>query len=691
MIIANMVSSIHWKSVVGCLLVLLPFICPVIDYNKKYSRLTSVPQDIPVNVEKIDLEGNLLSAIPAECFSRYLNLTTVILTNNKIADISEDAFLGLPRMNTLFLSNNLLKQVPAIKDLEETLRSFYLGSNAIQDGGTVSLRKYVKLSHLDLSNNLLSVMPTDFSSDAPLKEMILEGNPITTVLKADFAMVQQLEVLDLRDADISDEDLADLMNLYFQGLHTLKALYLGSNKITAVPQILSDTFPSLQVLEISHNPLSSCASTVWPSLKEISIIGGEHFIVPEYLLDLMPNITTLRITGAEVTSIPQLTSVDSSVEYLDFSHNQITSLLPDLFVNCSSLQKLNLDDNKLTVIPNGVFGPANSALKFLYLSSNDLNLIETGALANLSSVEEFYIQNNKFTSFPLEVSSLVGVQRLYMSQNKITTVPPEGLMDLHELTHLNIAYNKLIEMPPLTTNHSRLRYLNLKSNKIKECSEDYFQNTPKLQYLNLEINKLTTIPNLTDLSKLGQFHAADNSINTIPDGFLDGLSSLTHLNLENNKLSTVNLEQYNLNITHLLLNNNPLTNFPGILTTGNSLMYLQLEECGLEKIPPEFPLSFEKLQSLHLDHNKLKNVPELTGMSTLNEVLLRDNAFECEQDICWMKTKDISSLGIVLDTYPCASPQALINTSWNDIDATMICEYSCTSVSWNNLDSRIFF
>ena len=74
----------------------------------------SIPDEIDIETQVLDLSGNNLQILPQEVFARHglLNLQKLHLADCRIGQIHQTAFRGLTNLVELNLAGNLLTSVP---------------------------------------------------------------------------------------------------------------------------------------------------------------------------------------------------------------------------------------------------------------------------------------------------------------------------------------------------------------------------------------------------------------------------------------------------------------------------------------------------------------------------------------------------------------------------------------------------
>ncbi|KAF2348448.1 Leucine-rich repeat [Trinorchestia longiramus] len=354
--------------------------------------------------------------------------------------------------------------------------------------------------------------------------------------------------------------------------------------------------------------------------------------------------------------------------HLDLSHNRIKTILPG-FAFYHELKVLNVSFNEIVALGESNF-VSQVALNVLIIKNNKISKLDDRAFVGLSSLEELdasnnyieYIHSNTFLS-------LSNLNKVDLSGNRIRALSSDVFRNLTKLTTLDLCKNLLIEIPSnlfdplinlkelyLCSNEitvlrdtsfvtlRRLSFLSLQSNKIEFISEDAFSGLQSLVELSLYGNLLTSIPTsqMRLITNLEGLDLSLNLISSIPASSFASLTRLKKLSVSQcSTLSRIDLKAFDTlsSLTALELNFSPL------------LLDFQIEVLR--------PLS--DLRRLILRGNGIKTLSkDLLDIGHLQYVDLRDNEFNCECTLKWLKeARRNASLDVEIEDVICAAPDAV--------------------------------
>ena len=199
------------------------------------------------------------------------------------------------------------------------------------------------------------------------------------------------------------------------------------------------------------------------------LLKHSYFLLLLIFQNFYGQIDTQKENFKKFTNIKEALLNPENVIYLDLSNQ--TEGLPNIdFSRFKNLQYLNLKNNHLTKIPEGIY--LIKTLKTLDLSGNDFDQLPN-EFSKLENLEEVYLNDESKINLPetLQVlSQLPKLKRLHLENDNITTLPKE-ILSFKKLEYLYLNDNKLKSVPKIK-NLDHLRVLDLKNNNIKPELQD---------------------------------------------------------------------------------------------------------------------------------------------------------------------------------------------------------------------------
>lgn len=257
---------------------------------------------------------------PSSCICKWRNgKQTVECINKGLLVIPE----GMDsETQVLEFSGNNLQTLHKDKFLKMdliNLQRIYLARCRIAAIDDRTFKGLTNLVELDLSDNLLEVVPTEAFVDCPsLMRLTLNSNPIRTLKRAAFNHLLYLNTLELRNCEISKVDAEA-----FTGLNSLEWLYLDGNKLTAIKA--SIVMPNtLKGVQLQDNP--------WECDCHAIDLNGwlQDFNIPQNIQPLCKGPS--KFEGRALKSIPLpelacLPDVAPTTLYLEIGEGKNVSLL----------------------------------------------------------------------------------------------------------------------------------------------------------------------------------------------------------------------------------------------------------------------------------------------------------------------------------------------------------------------------
>lgn len=230
-------------------------------------------------LQVLDLSRNLLVNAVFDELKDVANLRAIDLTSNLLASTLPDSFGSLnSKLEELCLDENVIERLPATAANLSALSWVSLRRNLLAELPGSILGAWRKLVHLDLRDNKLKALPEEVGLCASLETLMLTGNELTDLpeaLRGCTALLElhvqrnQLTALPLglgacgalQLLDVTSNKLTELPGGVLAGLGSLRTLFAGGNKITAVPVEVA-ALRELEVLSLSGNAIKALPDEV---------------------------------------------------------------------------------------------------------------------------------------------------------------------------------------------------------------------------------------------------------------------------------------------------------------------------------------------------------------------------------------------------------------------------------------------
>lgn len=299
-----------------------------------------------------------------------------------------------------------------------------------------SMQFYGDLNYLDLSSNhLFSIPPRTFAFQAKLQELHLNHNKISSISNHTFTGLQVLTTLNLR-GNLLDE----LHNHVFSTLPKLSELNLGQNRIARINQEAFAGLQNLRILYLDDNELIVVPSDTFPpliSLVQLHLGINAISIIQSRAFESLTNLHMLNLKGAGLSnlSIDAFAGLESTIQTLDLSDNQLQRIPTEEINSLVKLEELSIGQNQFQVIAAGAFNGLGKLRRIDISGPSKLQQIQSGAFATNQNLESIMIASNKELS-DIEDNALSGLPQL-----KHVTLRGNALTELSE----NIAGWKKLE------------------------------------------------------------------------------------------------------------------------------------------------------------------------------------------------------------------------------------------------------
>ncbi|XP_067855182.1 toll-like receptor 9 [Heptranchias perlo] len=404
-----------------------------------------LPCDSTKMSRKIDCSKRDLTSVP---IIRSENTTILLLNENSLQEIKNQAFHGVPNLEAIDLSQNCFPGKLRSPGLECKL--------------TIESRAFLhllKLKRIDLTGNSLTSVPP---LPATLTCLNLALNNIVNLQFSNISNLVKLESLNIskncfyrnpcNTSFIFEEDT-------FKNMPRLHVLELGFNSITVVPRGLPR---SLKALDLSEN--------------KISHISSEDFKNLNHLEKLSLAWNCQRCDHAAQPCFP-------------CKDNKSIDLSPEAFLHLGQLKQLVLRGNSLRHLENQIFQPLGS-LTSLDLSDNYLayEIQKATFFANLTKLQNL---NLMYNYAPKRTFPRLVLPPSFENLKSLTKFQIDGYF-FKMLDESGI--HSLLKLPKLNS-------VNFRMNFIQKIDLKLFENMTSLKYIGLSENKVSF--SLRDASPYG--------------------------------------------------------------------------------------------------------------------------------------------------------------------------------------------
>ncbi|XP_031343941.1 leucine-rich repeat and fibronectin type-III domain-containing protein 3 [Photinus pyralis] len=210
------------------------------------------------HLKNLNLQDNDLSEVPLESLRITKSLMLLDLSHNRISEIPDGAFETLTKLTTLKLSdNNITISHGALRGLDGSLKNLNLKGTR-QKEIPIAVRGLRTLAFLDLSQNSIRELPgpdgaSTFDELNSLTALNLERNLIQSLENDTFAGIRTT----LSSLSLLNNLLPDFPTGAIKTLKELRVLDIGFNLLTELPENAFLGNPSLTLLALDGNPLST--------------------------------------------------------------------------------------------------------------------------------------------------------------------------------------------------------------------------------------------------------------------------------------------------------------------------------------------------------------------------------------------------------------------------------------------------
>ncbi|XP_027760753.1 transforming growth factor beta activator LRRC32 isoform X2 [Empidonax traillii] len=453
--------------------------------------LHQIPHELHLNVNKIDLSGNLIQTIPEMPLSFYTSLQCLDLSSNQISFITPGVFAHMMSLLEINLANNHLYELaqngtegigllPKVEIMDLSHNSLYNGM------AEYFIKQAPTLRYLSLADNsIVMISHKMFQGSPSLVEIDLQSNIIMEIEEGAFETLVNLSKLNLSTNSITC--ISDF------NLRQLEILDLSRNSIETFHITKSDDEYSLRCLDLSENKLLHFPvfpqnllldAGVLSNLKELHI-QNNHLQTLQF--DVFSSLPSLRLLNLQSNNI-SLCSMYSGLAKQRLAGEESGCVS---FVDSPSLQYLYLADNMLNTLPACSF--YKTSLIVLDLTMNPGLKIEFKALSGLEkSLEYLYLHGNSLTDLNIDLPCFSHLKHLNLSENQLNWLPKWGSDSPLEVLDLRNNKFSTLQNSNILALENSLKNLYLTGNPLDCCGNIWLSSMIQ--------NKNVQIPNVEHLT-----------------------------------------------------------------------------------------------------------------------------------------------------------------------------------------------
>lgn len=373
------------------------------------------------NITVLDLSSNSMTKIGDGTFQWFPRLESLSLEHNSLKQLTKDTFLGLGNLRQLNLQKALIKShsssLPVIEDfsfhhlvqlehlcmantafreITEHIFSGLLhlktldlswsitGLKTVTNTTFASLQESPQLQTLNLTAmGINKLAPRAFSSLGNLTTLLLSHNFINQQLKGD-----ELEGLsNIKEIDMSlNQQSISLTNTSFIHVPTLRTLKLGRALKGTLDMEPSPFRPlvNLTILDLSNNNIANINAGLLKGLYHLKVLKMQHNNLARLWKTANPGGPVLFLKDATKLSV------------LNLDYNGLDEIPLNALRGFFELQELSLRGNLLDQLHASVFDDLQT-LKYLHLQKNLITSVQRVTFGvPLSNLTELYMDHNPF-------------------------------------------------------------------------------------------------------------------------------------------------------------------------------------------------------------------------------------------------------------------------------------------------------
>ncbi|CEF70987.1 Leucine-rich repeat and Leucine-rich repeat, typical subtype-containing protein [Strongyloides ratti] len=290
--------------------------------------------DLLESLEELEIRRNSLDEIPIAGISKLKYLTLLSLAENEIATIHDNVFLHYQSRTTIQTIDLSMNQI-----------------SVIYDNAFLGLENIVTLL---LDRNSITEIPiTAFLNIPTIEQIGLSVNKIKE-------LIEGLSLPVLKSFSIEANQIKSISQNAFTGTPNLIYLYIGSNQLTNIDEVIFKPIFNLKTLALSNNPLikeiGPLTFKFTPNLIRLDLSQCGIRKISDLAFTYVNKLQIILLNGNALTYISNKTFTSlKKIENIDLKNNQLTVIEDGSFIKLKHLRTLDLSNNKLTFVSPNMF------------------------------------------------------------------------------------------------------------------------------------------------------------------------------------------------------------------------------------------------------------------------------------------------------------------------------------------------
>ncbi|KAH0665766.1 hypothetical protein KY285_026972 [Solanum tuberosum] len=378
----------------------------------------SIPESLGnlTAIRELILTGNNFTGNVPSTISKLSKLVYLDLSSNHFRGSIPESIGNLTAITELALSDNSFTgNVPSTIRKLNKLSYLSLSSNNFEGSIPDIFANFSELSFLDFdTNSFTGPLPFSIATLTRLESLYLQNNSLTGPLPSNISGFQELQILDL-----SFNCFTGATPPWLFHLPSLFSLYVQHNQLTGkLPNELKSNYVEYSNIDLSYNKLQGeipdwmfSTSMGRLDLSHNFLTGFEKQVWPSGSLQYL-NLENNFLQGTLHQSFCDMINL----EFLILAQNNFSSSIPDCLGNSNSF--ISILDLRMNNFHGEIPRFLPTGLQYLSLYGNQLRGQVSRSLVNCTSLEALDLGNNKLNdTFPIWLEKLPNLQVLILKSN----------------------------------------------------------------------------------------------------------------------------------------------------------------------------------------------------------------------------------------------------------------------------------